>query len=337
MESVNEYWTAVRNHHETTDRQREYIDMSHLYTPARSQSQAAEFLNIDRRAVDRGIQSAVDKATEAGVVLEQPQGLKILSLDIETAPMVGYLWSLWSEVRSMDNVESDWYITSYAYKWLDNDEVRGKTLFMCDRYGPYTSGSEDDRELIEDLWALFNEADIIVAHNGDKFDIKKIKTRMLTHIMKPPAPFRTVDTLKICKREFAFASNRLDAIAHALLGEGKIDTGGMQLWIDCIKGDPEAWAHMLEYNKRDVDILERVYKQIRAWDRSHPNVAIMNSDSAPACNVCASTDLSPLDALVPTNVSLFHAYECNNCGHVLRSRKNVRQKEHMANGMLNAR
>jgi DNA polymerase elongation subunit (family B) len=336
MESINDFWNIVREH--GTEKQREYIDLSHLSTPPMSQSAAATVLGIDRRSVDRGIQSAINKATDAGAILDKPEGLKILSIDIETAPMVGYLWSLWREARSTDFIEKDWYITSYAYKWLGNDGVHGKTLYNCSRYGPYEAGNEDDRELIEDLWHLFNEADIVVGHNGDKFDIKKIKTRMLTHIMKPPAPFRTVDTLKICKREFGFTSNRLDHVAEVLLGEGKLHTGGIGLWIDCIKGDPEAWGHMLEYNKRDVDILERVYLKIRAWDRSHPNVAIMTTGNEPACTVCASTDLSPLDGhYASTNVSLFEAHECNSCGHVMRGRKNVRNKEAMKNGLVNSR
>jgi DNA polymerase elongation subunit (family B) len=329
-----DYWLAVRNSADTTERQAEYIDMSHLYTPERSHAQAAEWLNIDRRAVDRGIQSAVDKATQAGVVLDSTEDLKILSIDIETAPMMGYLWSIWREMRTPDHLSSDWYIMSYAYKWLGNDTVYGRTLRQCSNY---TIGTEDDSELIEDLWNLFDEADIIVAHNGDKFDIKKIKTRMLTHIMVPPSPYRTVDTLKICKREFSFTSNRLDYVANLLLGEGKIDTGGMELWIDCIHGDDEAWKHMLDYNLRDVDILERVYKHIRSWDRSHPNIAIMTGVKEPACTVCASTELEPLDKLAATNVSLFHSYRCTCCGHVMRGRKNVRDKEAMKNGLLNAR
>ena len=332
-ESV-EYWKLVRDSAETTPRQAEYINMSHLYTPRRSQSQAAEWLDIDRRAVDRGIQSAVDKATEVGDILDSTEGLKILSIDIETAPMIGYLWSIWSEMRTPDHLSNGWYIMSYAYKWLDNDEVYGRSLRQCSNYKP---GTEDDSELVEDLWHLFDEADIIVAHNGDKFDIKKIKTRMLTNIMVPPSPYRTVDTLKICKREFSFTSNRLDYVAKLLLGEGKIDTGGMDLWIACMHGDDEAWDHMLEYNLRDVDILERVYKCVRSWDRSHPNIAIMTGLTEPACTVCASTDLEPLDKLAATNVSLFHSYRCTDCGHVMRGRKNVRDKEAMKNGLINAR
>jgi DNA polymerase elongation subunit (family B) len=329
------YWRAVREY--GTDRQKEYIDKSHLSVEGRSQSKAAELLGIDRRALDRGIQSAIDKATEHGAVLDEASGLKVLSIDIETAPMIGYLWSLWSEPRSTEFVERDWYIISYAYKWLGNDEVYGKSLRQCTRYGAYSVGTEDDRELIEDLWKLFSEADIVVAHNGDKFDIKKIKTQMLIHMMRPPTPFRTVDTLKICKREFAFTSNRLDYIAERLLGERKLDTGGFDLWKKCLHGDEDAWQHMLDYNIRDVDILERVYLRVRAWDRSHPNVAIMTDIEEPACTVCASTDLRPVDKKTATNVSLFHTYECGNCGHKMRGRKNIRSKVAMRGGLVNAR
>jgi hypothetical protein len=41
-----------------------------------------------------------------------------------------------------------------------------------------------------------DEADIICAHNGDAFDIKKINSRLITNGFKPPSPFKTIDTLK---------------------------------------------------------------------------------------------------------------------------------------------
>jgi len=307
-----------------------------------SSTAAAAKLGIDRRGVDRAIEAVIKKATEEGALMDEPDNLKVLLLDIETAPMLGYFWRLWSEIRGIDQIERDWYMFSYAYKWLGNEEVYGKSLYECEKYGPYTAGSEDDRELTEDLWTLMNDADILVAHNGDNFDIKKIKARMLQHVMIPPAPYRTVDTLKILKREFGLTSNKLDYAARFLLGEkeGKLATGGLQLWKDCLAGVKAAWQHMLTYNKEDVSILEKVYLRVRAWDRSHPNVAVLSGSDERQCTVCGSHDVHIIeDKFAATNVSVFEAYRCHapSCGHVMRGRKNQRSKEALRETVLNAR
>jgi hypothetical protein len=328
----NDYWEKVKKH--ATPLQAKKIDLS---LELGSNSKAAAELGIDRRGVDRAIESAIEKALAAGEIMDEADNLKILLIDIETAPLLGYFWRLWSEIRGLDQIERDWYCMSYCYKWLDNDEVYGKSLYECTRYGEYEIGTEDDRELIEDLWELLNEADIVIGHNGDNFDLKKIKARMLQHVMIPPAPYRTVDTLKIMKREFGLTSNKLDYAAGFLFGDAKLKTD-LNLWIDCVKGSKKAWNEMLDYNKKDVDLLERVYKRIRSWDRSHPNVNVLLDGDKSACPVCASTDLKLMkDKFAPTNLSKFQAFRCGDCGHVMRGRQNERSKEATQKTLLNAR
>ena len=48
---------------------------------------------------------------------------KILSLDIETAPMVGTFWGLWKQNIGLNQIAEDWYILCYAAKWLDTEDV----------------------------------------------------------------------------------------------------------------------------------------------------------------------------------------------------------------------
>jgi transposase-like protein len=314
-----------------TERQWQYIEMKRA---GLSNSKVAEALGIDRRAVDRGIQSVHDKATAGGAVLDTPTELKVLYIDIETAPTRAWVWSMYSEVRSIDMLASEWFIMSYAYKWQGNDEVFTKTLNMCD---DYEAGSEDDRELVSDLHALLSHADVVVAHNGDNFDLKKIRARMICNGMTPPEPFRTIDTLKICRREFGFISNKLDYVGQLLLNKAKVATGGIDLWFECMKGDEDAWKRMWTYNAMDVELLEEVYLVIRAWDRSHPNLALLSSSSEISCTVCASEDVSRTGKYVHTPSSTFEGYVCNDCGHHMRGKRNVRSKLQKENVTHNAR
>lgn len=204
---------------------------------------------------------------------------KILFLDIETAPSLGWVWGKWQQ--NVIDFKRDWYMLSFAYKWAHEDQVH--TVGLID-FKSYNRDIENDKRLLKKLWALLNEADIVVAHNGDSFDLPKINTRFLTHKLPPPSPYKTVDTLKIARKVFAFDSNKLDDLGRYLGVGRKIPNTGFHLWKGCMSGDPESWRLMKEYNGHDVELLEKVYSLVRAWDKNHPNV----NQGQQACPTCAS-------------------------------------------------
>jgi hypothetical protein len=206
------------------------------------------------------------------------QTVKILLLDIETAPSLGWVWEKY-ETNVID-FKSDWYMLSYAYKWLYEDDT--KVVGLVD-FPRYDRDRENDKQLVKSLWKLMDAADVIIAHNGDKFDIKKINTRFLTHGLKPPSPYKTVDTLKIARSKFAFDSNKLDDLGRYLGVGRKLPNTGFHLWKGCMIGDREAWRQMKEYNGHDVDLLERVYTILFPWDTKHPAVNLGQRDTCPKC------------------------------------------------------
>ena len=57
----------------------------------------------------------------------------------------------------------------------------------------------DDIQLLVSLHKLLTEADIVVCHNV-KFDIPKIKARMVLNNILPPKPFKTYCTLKLLRK-----------------------------------------------------------------------------------------------------------------------------------------
>src|SRR3990167_5530930 len=136
--------------------------------------------------------------------------IKVLFFDIETSPILCWAYQLYD--TNVIKVERDWHMMSWSAEWLDG-KTTTKTL---PDYPLYKYEKFDDKDLVEELWHLFNEADIIIGHNGDKFDIKKTRARMIFHGFPPPSPNETVDTLKVARRNFAFTSNKLEDLAIAL-------------------------------------------------------------------------------------------------------------------------
>jgi hypothetical protein len=285
-----------------------------------SNRKTAEALGLPRRSVDYTMKKVLELAAADGHTGELAKP-KILILDIETAPMLSYLWSLWAKYVNPDMQESTTYILSWAAKWLDADETYHDALIYNDNYTP---GTEDDHRMLTNIWNLLDEAEFVVAHNGDRFDIKHLNTRFLLAGLQPPSPFKKIDTLKIVKRTFAFDSNRLDFILKQLFGYGKDDSGGFETWRQCVAGVKEAWDKLITYNIADVEKLEEVYKAIRSWDHLHPNVAVRLADGEHVnCTVCGSQNMELTDKQVQTTTGLFSVYRCGDCGATARSRRTL--------------
>ena len=204
--------------------------------------------------------------------------VKVLLIDIETAPSLGWVWEKY-ETNVID-FKSDWYILSFGYKWLGEDQT--KVVGLVD-FPRYDRDRENDKQLMKQLWKLLDEADIVIGHNLDKFDIKKINTRFLTHGLNPPTPYKTVDTLKIARSNFAFDSNKLDDLGRYLGIGRKLPNTGFYLWRGCMIGDRESWAKMKQYNGQDVQLLEKVYNLLFPWDKKHPAVNLGQRDTCPKC------------------------------------------------------
>ena len=199
-------------------------------------------------------------------------------MDVERAPSLGWTWQKWD--TDVIDYKKDWYFLSFAYKWQGEREIHVRAL---PDYKTFQRDIEDDRELVGDLWKLFNEADLIVAHNGDGADIPWAHTRFIAHGLRPPSPFKSIDTRKIARRQFKFDSNKLDDLGRYLGIGRKMPNTGFDLWRRCMAGDREAYRVMCKYNKQDVALLEQVYLKLRSWDTTHPPVQPGEPESCPKC------------------------------------------------------
>jgi predicted RNA-binding Zn-ribbon protein involved in translation (DUF1610 family)/rRNA-processing protein FCF1 len=233
--------------------------------------------------------------------------MKTLIFDIETAPSIAYVWGAWKQNIGLDmDIEPEGYIMSLSYKWLGND-----TLYYIE------SRTDDDKELLLMFRDVLDEADFVVAHNGKKFDIPMINTRLAIHSIHPPAPYKVIDTLQIAKKEMRFRRNSLAHLAevldckHKKLSHSKFP--GFKLWDECLKDNDEAWAEMRLYNEYDVIVLEEVYKKLRPFASNHPNVTTGDDPTSLACPKCGSNHVRKR-GFFTTNKGKYQRYSCDSCG-----------------------
>lgn len=232
--------------------------------------------------------------------------LKILIYDIETAPSLGWIWSLWKEYIGFNQLEEVGRVLCWSAKWLDSEDV----LYASE----WEHGHE---EMIAAIHELFNEADVIVAHNGNKFDKPTLHSAFIHYGMMPPSPTRSVDTFLVAKRNFNFISNRLGDLAKLLGVDHKKIKTDFELWTGVLHGDKKAQSDMIEYNIQDVLVLEDVYLKLRPWITNHPNVALEAEEMA--CTNCGSSNLQRRGK-AKTATSVYQRYQCNDCGTWLRGR-----------------
>ena len=255
------------------------------------------------------------------------EGPKILIYDIETAPAAVWTWAWWK--TNVIAVERDWYMLSVAYKWMGDDEVH----FFCIADDPeFTPDTTEDEFVVRRLHRLFNQADITIAHNGDRFDLTKANARFLVHNLGPTSPVQTIDTLKESRRYFNQYSHSLKELTRYLDIEQKMQNDGWDLWRGCMRGDPEWWEKMEEYNRQDVVALEELYLKIRPFigtpgKRAHPNLGHWSKGKL-VCPNCQSEKVHRRgsgEALHRTIVSEFQTIHCQNCGAYSRLRQRIPQ------------
>lgn len=251
---------------------------------------------------------------ETKVVPTVNHNAKILLFDLETSFIETRTFSLYPNYIPIKNITKDWFILSFSYKYLMEDEV--KSFYLT----PEEALAGNDERIVKELWKLFDEADVLVAHNLQKFDNKKANARFLKYDLKLPSPYKQIDTLLQARKMFALTSNKLDYLATFLGLEGKIENTEA-LWHRVMNGDAEAMKEMVLYNEQDVHLLEEVYLKLRPYFRGAQNFGIYVGDDIATCPTCASEDLDwNLQTDYVTQVNRYKAFRCNCCGSLGRSR-----------------
>lgn len=234
--------------------------------------------------------------------------MKILLLDIETAPNTAHVWGLFKQNIAINQLQESSYVLCWAAKWLNED-------------GVYFSSVHDTTPdmMLSEIHMLLDKADAVIHYNGTKFDIPTLNKEFLLQGFPPPSPVKQIDLLKVARNKFKFPSNKLDYVAKALGFTGKTKHTGHELWIKCMAGDTEAWKLMEEYNRNDVVLLEQVYHKLKPWITNHANHGLYNDNNL-VCPNCGGNHYHKR-GFAYTHAGKYQRYQCNGCKNWFRSKK----------------
>jgi hypothetical protein len=235
--------------------------------------------------------------------------MRILLLDIETAPNRAFVWGFWEQNVSPSQLIESSYVLCWSAQWYGEKKI----LFdSVQKSKPAT--------MLGRMHRLLDEADAVVHFNGKKFDIPVLNKEFLKHGFKPPSPYKQIDLMQVCKYAFRFESNSLAYVAQSLKLGAKVKHQGFELWVRCMDGDKDAWRTMERYNRGDVRLLEKLYRRLVPWCDKHPSHGAF--EDIACCPKCGSEKFQQRGFAV-TQVMKYRRYQCLGCGGWFRGNKSV--------------
>ncbi|MFE6222941.1 ribonuclease H-like domain-containing protein [Streptomyces sp. NPDC057854] len=237
-------------------------------------------------------------------------GPRILSIDIETSPVVAHAWGLFKQTVAINQIIEHPRTICFAAKFMGERKVHFYSEFQ---HGPDV--------MFHAAHGLLSEADIVMHYNGDGFDLPRLNSEFLLAGLAPPAPYQSIDLLKVMRKNFGFPSNKLAYITGRLGLEGKIKHSGHDLWIRCLAGDPKAWSEMRRYNIRDVKLLEDLHDKVRPWIKNYPHHGLYTGDPD-CCPNCGGSDLVR-QGYAHTAMGRYQRHQCRGCGTWSRSSRRL--------------
>lgn len=231
---------------------------------------------------------------------------KRLFFDIETGYYILNIraWQLKNFKKYFDHndIVREKEIICISYKWQGDEKVH--TL-------DWTIG---EKEMLKQFIKVLEEADEIIGHNGDRFDLPFIRTRCLYHGILMFPNYRTLDTLKKSRSRFLFASNRLDYLGKFMGIGGKEEHEGFEMWKKIVEdGDQEALAKMISYCERDVILLEDVFFVLSPFIDHNNNFAVLRGGEKWHCPECASENVEMYRTYTTPMGVVRREMKCNDC------------------------
>lgn len=251
---------------------------------------------------------------------------KVLYIDIENSRMIIEFptYSLYDNNKiDPKYIKHDWYITCAAWGFLDLEKQKLEkvdAVSTLDFPARFKKNFRDDIEVVKRLHKVLQDVDLIVGHNSDAFDIKKINYKFIKHGLEPVDLPPTVDTLKAAKKYAKSSSNSLFYLAKEFGVDMKMELPKGVMW-DADAGNEAALRKLKAYNKQDIKSGAALYFKLLPYIKNHPDVRmITNQISTPSegretrsCGTCGSSNVHKNGSLV-TKIGRYIRYRCRDCG-----------------------
>lgn len=237
---------------------------------------------------------------------------KILILDVERLPGISkqYWWDrgdLKNRYIHYETIERQPRTTIVCAKWYDSDEII--------QLAEWDPGGR--KKFLRKVHNLMSQADIIVGHNIDNADLPWLAGDLHIEAGLPPLPpIKSVDTLKILRRQFKSGApfKSLDAFCQIIGIPAKTDKYDREAMERAVIGKSvEDRERLVAYCAGDVIATQGLYDWLRPFIANHPALRVDGKDSMTVCHRCGH-DTKPVPRRFVANVLTYSMRRCTECG-----------------------
>ena len=247
--------------------------------------------------------------------------IRIVLFDLETLPNLQEALKKWTQLGNWPFRTMKATVTSVICAgWKVYGSRETHCINAWDYPKRWKKDVNDDYEVCKAIYEVLKTCDVVVTHNGKKFDWKFLQTRLLFHGLPVLPKILHVDTVELARRNLFAFSNRLGDIGETFVNEKKLQHTGWQLWVDTYNKCPKALNLMERYCKQDVKLLEKVFIKLMPFVKNMPNrnryrTVKQIEEGTRVCPTCGEDKLQK-NGMKHTTMNSMQRYRCRaeKCG-----------------------
>ena len=244
---------------------------------------------------------------------------RIIFWDLETIPNMTEVMKIFPGLSAYPGLTFKASITTiicFGYKIFGEKETK---IINAWDFKSWAKDINNDYEVVKAAYEILKNADVIVTHNGRRFDLKFLQTRLAIHRLPALPKIAHVDTCSVLKSNLLLFNNRLNTAGKILTNTEKLENGGWDLWVKVSNRHKPSMKLMSDYCKQDVNVLEKVFRKLRPFVTNIPNYNVFSDGSIRLCPNCGSTRLQK-NGYRTIKENIFTRFRCIDCGSVSQSK-----------------
>lgn len=245
--------------------------------------------------------------------------LKVLYFDVETSPCLAYVWGCGKQFVAAKQLKKERKIISIGYMFNNDKTVKVLKMDMT-KHNINKFDDSADKEMLKKFVKVYNSANLVVGHNGRRFDRARIRARLVKFGLPDLDMSIPFDDSYTMTKEIDFTSHKLDHLGR-YLQTGQKDQIDYEIWTKVMTGSRKALIEMCEYMKTDVIRLRDAYKRLKPYAKSKLNLSAFH-DKAEMCPSCGSNNFIK-NSIRYTNSGQYQAYLCKDCGKRFQDGRNL--------------
>ena len=148
---------------------------------------------------------------------------------------------------------------------LRGSDKKRPIVLRGDTYEAWASNRSNDSDLVGSIADALSCYDVLVAHNGARFDIPFLRTRMARWGLPAFPNKKVVDPVQLARNKLRMSSNSLAALA-SLIQAGEKTVVDANMWLEAsLDGNKQAMDYIVKHCIRDVEILEKVADAVKPY------------------------------------------------------------------------